>query len=930
MGSDREDEPKELEFPAKKTNDGDVKNANGLGIVMNAYSIRLDGTVKEVYKYELKFFIKRGDREPRELSRGPKNDVSNEHRRKLLWELFQILLASDDDFFGTESERRAHYCYDCGINMYSIKQLMKRKEERCFTIEMDKIPDDCRHYVGRSVDSVEARLLATEKIDLFDKTVVEDITQGDRSVIQFLEILSSQKIISEGKHHIFPQKMFEKSSSQTLQRDPRILKDGMQKNVRFVGDSIEAAQPIIQIDPKKAAFFPTGALGKFLEEMIGGNDKLVNKIFVDRNLKLAVKQVKNLVVRTNHLDLNRTFAINGLTADGANKVKFDIDGKETTVDGYFKEKYNIELRYPKLPCAIERRLARIDGQNRKVENYYPIEVLEIVDGQRVSIQKQTPALTEQMIRQCQALPKVFKELNEKQRAQAFIASGNPYFKAHGVRASTEMLCAQAEILFPPALLYDGGKDREEPRGAELIWKLGPQRKFLVPAESPPVWAAVIFQRGVQAAKCQEFINRMLQSANQRGFPLRKPNRYDEWDETTPDYISQKFAFYAKNKCKYVLFFTKEKLDPVHHIMKHQEIQHGIVTQHVSAQTMEKGAGQKGAFLVLDNVLMKMHLKLGGVNHGLSTARDMQRANKRFAAHDVVGTQWLAPTRMFVGLDFSHAGPQSLYERQAGQSVSDPTIIGMAYTCGEPCKIRGTYWLQEPRVTIIQELKRHLIDAIDHFASDTGKPPASLIIYRGGVSEGEYRKVITDELAQIQKALEELKEKHKGHALPKVSIIVAQRKSNYRIVPQNINPKGRPMEQNVPAGTVVDKTIMHPTLTDVLMVGHKTIQGTANPVRYTMLVDEHDMSLSEMEYVTYHLCYTHGVVCSPVSVPGPLYAAADLAKRGRNNWQQHNQAGDTVSMASGESGGRFKHDGSETFFEERSRELQPTVHTKFWA
>jgi len=71
-----------------------------------------------------------------------------------------------------------------------------------------------------------------------------------------------------------------------------------------------------------------------------------------------------------------------------------------------------------------------------------------------------------------------------------------------VRPSPEMLCAQAEILFPPALLYDGGNDREEPRGQELVWKLGPQRKFLIPATSPPVWAAVIFQRGVQAARCQ--------------------------------------------------------------------------------------------------------------------------------------------------------------------------------------------------------------------------------------------------------------------------------------------------------------------------------------------------------------------------------------------------------------------------------------------
>lgn len=51
-----------------------MQNANGLGIVMNAYGIRLEGTVTEVYKYELKFYINRGDREPRELSRGPKNE----------------------------------------------------------------------------------------------------------------------------------------------------------------------------------------------------------------------------------------------------------------------------------------------------------------------------------------------------------------------------------------------------------------------------------------------------------------------------------------------------------------------------------------------------------------------------------------------------------------------------------------------------------------------------------------------------------------------------------------------------------------------------------------------------------------------------------------------------------------------------------------
>lgn len=59
-------------------------------------------------------------------------------------------------------------------------------------------------------------------------------------------------------------------------------------------------------------------------------------------------------------------------------------------------------------------------------------MLEILDGQRVSIQKQTPALVEQMIRQCQALPRDFQQRNEEQRSKAFIAAGNPYFKAFGV------------------------------------------------------------------------------------------------------------------------------------------------------------------------------------------------------------------------------------------------------------------------------------------------------------------------------------------------------------------------------------------------------------------------------------------------------------------------------------------------------------------
>lgn len=63
--------------------------------------------------------------------------------------------------------------------------------------------------------------------------------------------------------------------------------------------------------------------------------------------------------------------------------------------------------------------------------------------------------------------------------------------------------APAEVLFPPAVTYgDGGRDREEPHGSNLQWKLGPQRRFLIAAPPPKIWCAVIFQRGVQGGRCQ--------------------------------------------------------------------------------------------------------------------------------------------------------------------------------------------------------------------------------------------------------------------------------------------------------------------------------------------------------------------------------------------------------------------------------------------
>lgn len=44
--------------------------------------------------------------------------------------------------------------------------------------------------------------------------------------------------------------MFLKDSGVKLDNDPRILKEGMQKNVRVVGDSPSTSKMIVQLDSK--------------------------------------------------------------------------------------------------------------------------------------------------------------------------------------------------------------------------------------------------------------------------------------------------------------------------------------------------------------------------------------------------------------------------------------------------------------------------------------------------------------------------------------------------------------------------------------------------------------------------------------------------------------------------------------------------------
>lgn len=54
----------------------------------------------------------------------------------------------------------------------------------------------------------------------------------------------------------------------------------------------------------------------------------------------------------------------------------------------------------------------------------------------------------------------------------------------------------------------------------------------------------------------------------------------------------------------------------------------------------------------------------------------------------------------------------------------------------------------------------------------------------------------------------------------------------------------------------------------------------------MLYDDANLTMDQLEGITYHLSFGHQIVFMPTSLPSPVYIAEAYAKRGRNLYNSH--------------------------------------------
>lgn len=271
---------------------------------------------------------------------------------------------------------------------------------------------------------------------------------------------------------------------------------------------------------------------------------------------------------------------------------------------------------------------------------------------------------------------------------------------------------------------------------------------------------------------------------------------------------------------------------------------------------------------LTNVALKFNLKLGGINQSLETSQLGIIAESK---------------TMVVGIDVTHPSP--------GSSSTAPSVVGIVASVDKwlgqwPAELA----IQTARKETVSELKRLMKSRLTLWKRRNVAYPENILIYRDGVSEGQYKLVLEEELPEIRSACGELYSATLvKQGIPRISIIIVGKRHHTRFYPTKVEEADN--SSNPQNGTVVDRGVTEARNWDFFMQAHKAIQGTARPAHYYVVFDEIFQRLKSpqgrlkntsdiVEDLTHNLCYLFGRTTSAVSICPPAYYADLVCERAR--------------------------------------------------
>eukprot|EP00090_Calanus_glacialis_P010299 TRINITY_DN1867_c0_g1_i1.p1 TRINITY_DN1867_c0_g1~~TRINITY_DN1867_c0_g1_i1.p1 ORF type:complete len:964 (-),score=188.83 TRINITY_DN1867_c0_g1_i1:1805-4696(-) len=607
---------------------------------------------------------------------------------------------------------------------------------------------------------------------------------------------------------------------------------------------------MLNIDVSATAFYKAQPVIEFMCEVLDIRDiNEQRKPLTDSQRVKFTKEIKGLKIEITHCgSMRRKYRVCNVTRRPAQMQSFPLqleNGQtvECTVAKYFLDKYKMKLRYPHLPCLQV-------GQEHK-HTYLPLEVCNIVQGQRC-IKKLTDMQTSTMIKAtARSAPDREREINNLVRKADF--NNDAYVQEFGLKITQNLMEVKGRVLPPPKLQY-GGRTKQLALPNQGVWDMR-GKQFFNGIEIRE-WAIACFapSRTVREDALRNFTQQLQKISNDAGMPIIGQPCFCKY-ATGPDQVEPMFRYLKTTfpALQLVVVVLPGKTPVYAEVKRVGDTVLGMATQCVQAKNVNKTSPQ-----TLSNLCLKINVKLGGVNSILLPSIRPKVFNEPV---------------IFLGADVTHPPAVS---NHSGDNKKPSIAAVVGSQDAHPSRYAATVRVQQHRQEIIHELcamvKEHLVM---FYKSTGGYKPHRIIMYRDGVSEGQFMHVLQHELTAIREACIKLEPDYK----PGITFIVVQKRHHTRLFCADKKEQSG-KSGNIPAGTTVDIGITHPTEFDFYLCSHQGIQGTSRPSHYHVLWDDNHFDADELQQLTYQLCHTYVRCTRSVSIPAPAYYAHLVAFRAR--------------------------------------------------
>ncbi|BEI91628.1 uncharacterized protein CcaverHIS019_0404480 [Cutaneotrichosporon cavernicola] len=651
-----------------------------------------------------------------------------------------------------------------------------------------------------------------------------------------------------------------------------VVLNGFMQSFRYSNSGF----PLLNIDLGFSAFLMSGPCLDVVAKILGpgparlrggprGHPQQTPVFHSLDQMQIAIlkRKLRGARFTVTHRPSPRLHTVITVTSLPAQEIKFTVEGKDgqperkLNVAQYYHEYYASRLQFPGLPCIQVILLSSnvLTFQYGK-RAFVPLEFVKIEDFNSLPPTNLSPDQIAEMIKHSAMRPPERKATILKWR-ERLAHETQPKIAKWGLQVNRSMVQLDARVLNPPEVKYGGHRTMRPQAGSWNLRNLTFFREGLRPLTN---WAVVSFERYTDEDTMKRWVMFLVQRLRQLGVKVDNPTPklIPPLDPRQPDVITNQLkvaaraAYRVNNQVPQLICCIL----PGKEAWLYEQIKRIAFTDlNVATQCMQaaKIKNDRGLLAYTDNLCMKIVQKLGGLSHQVNIK-------------DMPGM--IHGKTMILGADLGHPPfrPDS----------KEPTVACSVATYNADCDAYSAQIrLQEGRSEIIVDLSSMIEEHLRIFAKENKSEfPERILVFRDGISEGQYAAALHYEHNAIVEACERVLKRYR----PRILVCVCARRHNTRFFAKNMQDADR--SGNLPAGLVVDKSVTHPYAFDFFLQAHSGLVGTARPTHYICLVDELGTTPDQLQKLCNALSYSFARCTKSVSLVPVCYMADLVIKKAR--------------------------------------------------